>query len=231
MSGWIKLHRSITDHWIYRDPKKFCWWIDMLFEVNYSDSKTSIGNSIYEVKRGQSALSIRSWANRFKSGTKAVINFFDLLEKDGMIQKKVIGKGKQSTTIVTIVNYDKYQSIEETPKQHKGNVKGIQYKKEIKKEKSIDESVYRSFDHLSITKEECNKLATLGYTKIQIDEKINALQNRKDNNKYKTIYLTIWAWLKKDYPLVENPEQPKKKHVVPHWNESLPANLGDGTRP
>lgn len=103
-------------HWIYKDSKKFCWWIDMLFEVNYSDSKMLIGNSLYNVKRGQSTLSLRSWAIKFNTGTKAVSYFFDLLQKDGMIEKKTIGKGKQSTTLITIINYDKFQSIEETPK-------------------------------------------------------------------------------------------------------------------
>jgi hypothetical protein len=115
-------------------------------------------------------------------------------------------------------------TIKPKVKQTKKKLKGKE-----KKDIQIDPSIYRSFDHLSITKDECNSLAKLGYTKMQIDEKINALQNRKDNHKYKTIYLTIWGWLKKDYPLVENPEQPKKKFIVPHWNESLPANLGDGT--
>lgn len=101
-------------------------------------------------------------------------------------------------------------------------------RKEIEK-KDIGENVYRSFDHLSITRDECNKLALLGYTKQQIDTKIDALQNRKDNKKYKTIYLTILTWLRKDFPNAEAPKENNEKIIVPHYNSNLPVDLGDGT--
>ena len=30
MIGWIRLHRSIKEHWIYNDEKKLKWWIDVV---------------------------------------------------------------------------------------------------------------------------------------------------------------------------------------------------------
>lgn len=116
MVGWIKIHRKTTEHWIWRDPIKFQWWIRMLIEVNHSSQKIPIGNSLYTIERGQSGKSLRSWAIVFGVGTKAVINFFDLLESDKMISKTTIGKGKHSTTLITITNYSYYQSNEETLK-------------------------------------------------------------------------------------------------------------------
>lgn len=124
MSGWIKIHRPIKEHWIWQDPIKFRWWITMLLEVNYLEGKLILGNNIHVVKTGQSAKSIRSWASCFGCGTKSVINFFNLLENEKMISKEIIGKGKQSTTLINITNYSDYQCIEETQGKRKGNAKG-----------------------------------------------------------------------------------------------------------
>lgn len=116
MSGWIKLHRRTTEHWIWSDPIKFQWWIRMLMEVNHTSKEILIGNTLYMIERGQSGKSLRTWAVLFGVGTKAVINFFELLEKSEMIIKKTIGKGKHSTTLITITNYKDYQGNEETLK-------------------------------------------------------------------------------------------------------------------
>jgi hypothetical protein len=149
--GWIKLHREIQNHWIYDDPLKFQWWVTMLLQVNFTDKKTLIGGNLYEVKKGQSAYSLRSWATILKTSTKSLSKFLDLLESDGMIERKIIGKGKQSTTLININNYDKYQGDEETLSntlsntlsttqgKRKGNAKGIQLKNDKKEEESKEE--------------------------------------------------------------------------------------------
>ena len=114
MVGWIKVHRKLMDHWLWNDPKKLKWWLAILFEVNYSQGKMNLGNKLVNVERGTSTNSLRTWAVIFGCGTKAVTNFFNLLESDGMITKKTIGKGKHSTTLVKVTNYKDYQSTEET---------------------------------------------------------------------------------------------------------------------
>lgn len=114
MSGWIKIHRKLVAHWLRKDPVKFTWWVIMLLEVNHSANKISLGNSIFRIERGQSAKSLRSWAAIFETGTKAVTNFFDLLESDGMITRQTLGKGKHSTTLINITNYNEYQGCSET---------------------------------------------------------------------------------------------------------------------
>jgi DNA-binding transcriptional regulator YhcF (GntR family) len=114
MSGWIKVHRKLKDHWIWSDPVKFQWWLIMLLEVNHKSNKINLGFTIFEVKRGQSAKSLRTWADLFNSNTKTVSMFFSMLESDGMIIKETIGKGKQSTTLINISNYECYQGTEET---------------------------------------------------------------------------------------------------------------------
>lgn len=114
MKGWIKLHRKIKDHWLWGDPTRFQRWIIMLLEVNYTEGKMTLGNRLITVKRGGSANSLRTWSDLFGCGTKATTNFFELLESDGMITRKTLGKGKHSTTLINVTNYEEYQTGEET---------------------------------------------------------------------------------------------------------------------
>jgi len=60
-----------------------------------------------------------------------------------------------------------------------------------------DKDIYRRFAHLSMSLTEFNKLE-LEYTKQQIDGVIDAIENFKQNKKYKSLYLTSKNWLKKE---------------------------------
>jgi hypothetical protein len=127
--GWISLYRNIKNHWIFENDKWFKWWVLILFEVNHSESKITIGYNVHSLKKGQSAKSIRTWANLFNCGTKQATNFFNLLEKDEMITREILGKGKQSTTLINITNYSGYQDQEKRKRHSKGNEKETQEKR------------------------------------------------------------------------------------------------------
>ena len=59
-----------------------------------------------------------------------------------------------------------------------------------------DKDIYKSFAHLSMSLDEFKKLQQ-EYTKQQIDETLEAIENFKNNTKYKSLYLTCKNWLKK----------------------------------
>ncbi len=125
MEGWIKLHRQITEHWIWKDPVKFQWWIDMLLMANHADAKVNIGYELFECKRGQSILSLKSWGERWGVSKDTVRNFFVLLSKDNMI----ISENLQKSTRITICNYDTYQNdlhAEQTQSKRLTNAKQTQ---------------------------------------------------------------------------------------------------------
>jgi hypothetical protein len=123
MSGWIKIHRSITNHWLYSEKRvysKLEAWYDMLIAVNYSDSKTLIKGKLYEVKRGQSIMSLDSWAKRWSWDKSKVRRFLNTLQNDNMIELK----SDTITTQLTICNYESYQgerNADETPVKRKRN--------------------------------------------------------------------------------------------------------------
>jgi hypothetical protein len=103
--GWISIHRAIQDNWIWKDANKLKWWLDILLTVNTNTAKVNIGNEIYDCKRGESLLSIQSWANRWEVSKDTARNFLNLLEKDNMITRVNLGK----TTRLTVCKYDSYQ--------------------------------------------------------------------------------------------------------------------------
>jgi hypothetical protein len=136
--GWISISRELKSHWVYSKPEALRAWLTILFCANFKDGKMILGKKTYTVKRGQSSMSLRSWANELEMGVKAVVTIFDLLESDNMITRKTIGNGKHSTTLITITNYSNYQDLQETIEkrngieretlgQHEGNANGIQY--------------------------------------------------------------------------------------------------------
>lgn len=105
-TGWISLHRQVQSHWIWKDPQKFQWWVDILLTVNNSDIKVNIGFEIFDCKKGESLMSIQSWAARWGVSKDTARNFLKLLEKDKMITCVSIGK----STRLTVCNYVSYQN-------------------------------------------------------------------------------------------------------------------------
>ena len=105
MDGWIKLQRAIKEHWIWKDPVKLKWWIDILISVNHAPTKVNIGNQLFECGRGQSIQSLSNWASQWGVSKDKARNFLVLLEKDGMISHESIGK----STRITVCKYDTYQ--------------------------------------------------------------------------------------------------------------------------
>ncbi|CAC9431786.1 TPA: DnaD domain-containing protein [Staphylococcus aureus] len=121
MTGWISIDRSIQNHWLFKEKRtfsKFEAWIYLLMEANHSKAKVPIGNQIVTVERGQRLTSILTLSDLFNWSRFKVKTFLDLLESDGMLEVKTTSK----YTLITIVNYDFYQS-EQGRNQHQNDIK------------------------------------------------------------------------------------------------------------
>jgi hypothetical protein len=87
-TGYIKLHRSIMDNFLYNEKRvfsKYEAWQDILLNVNFQNGKAIIKGKLYEVKAGESLLSMDSWASRWMWNKSSVRRFLKLLEKSEMI--------------------------------------------------------------------------------------------------------------------------------------------------
>ncbi|AVR46771.1 hypothetical protein C7S20_16715 [Christiangramia fulva] len=199
--GWIKVHRQTINHWIWEDPVKAQMWITMLLEVNYTHGKMVLGNSLLRVERGSSTNSIRTWARLFNCGPKATVSFFDLLESDEMITRKTIGKGKHSTTLINITNYEEYQTDREslndtlttTIKNPKGKherhtIEEIKNTKELKKER-------RDVDFCAPSVNEVlHEMENLGLESIEAEKESQAYFNHYESNGWKVGKNKMVSW-------------------------------------
>lgn len=105
--GWIAIDRRIKDHWIWAEPERFQWWIDLLLSANFEDKNVVIGNNVIVCRRGECVQSLLSWAKHWKTSKDVVRSFFRKLESDGMIKHENLG----FTTRISIVNYEFYQNL------------------------------------------------------------------------------------------------------------------------
>ena len=135
MSGWIKVHRQLNDHWIWAKPEYLKWWLDILMQANIEPKKVLIKGQLIEVNRGEVVYSYETWANRWKINKSKVLRFLKMLEKDSMI----VLKSETVTTRITICKYDTYQgerNDSETQLKRNWNASETQVKptKELKNE-------------------------------------------------------------------------------------------------
>lgn len=142
--GFIKLHREITDSWLWKD-KPFSYgqaWIDLLLMSQWKDGKEIYNHKLMERKAGTVYVSKKWLADRWGWSVKKVTTFIGNLIGDQM----VVAESTTQGTTLTIVNWAKWQGLgltevqtkdiaEETPGKSAG--KAQENTKEGKERKSI----------------------------------------------------------------------------------------------
>lgn len=149
--GWIKLDRSVLDNWVWSDGEfsRGQAWIDLLLLASYDDEKVLTGSRLMTVPRGCVRTSVRDLAKRWGWSKKKVCGFLQVLEEDEMVSKK----GDAQGTLITLINYDKFQLCGDTKEDtrgtlggHSGDTGGKKKENKEKKQKKEEnkESITRS---------------------------------------------------------------------------------------
>ena len=110
MDGWISLYRQIKESWIWKDKEPFdkrSAWIDLLLTVNYKNKKIPFENGFIEIEKGQTLTSIKQLSEKWKWSRHKVSDFLDRLEQNTMI----VQVRDTRKTLISIVNYSKYQDV------------------------------------------------------------------------------------------------------------------------
>lgn len=105
--GYIKLHRQITDHWLWTGEPfdRAHAWIDLLLMANWKTSKRVIGGQVIEQQRGEVITSVGTLAKRWRWSENKVRRFLKALAAEGMAQ----ADGRAYGTRITIENYAFFQ--------------------------------------------------------------------------------------------------------------------------
>ena len=105
--GWIRLHRSIKDNFVW-DDKPFnrgAAWIDLILLANHEGRKIPVGAQVIQIERGQLFTSSVSLSAKWGWSRGKVERFLELLENEQMIERKRTPNGQ----VLTLVNYGVYQ--------------------------------------------------------------------------------------------------------------------------
>lgn len=127
--GWVKLNRSILDHWIWQDLEFYRAWTTLIMIANYEPKRRPFNGEIVTVESGQILGSVPYFAKATGLSIKRWRTLQKLLEKDGMIQIENTPKGAR----LTICNYSTYQVSGHaggTLGARNGHAKGITIKRE-----------------------------------------------------------------------------------------------------
>ena len=194
--GWIKLHRKIEDDWLWSDKpfSKGQAWIDLLLMVNHEDNSILFNGELIEVKQGQRITSIKQLCKRWGWSNTKVVNFLKLLEQDKKIILEITSRKK---SVVTIVNYSKYQSVNvrenvtETSEKRHRNVTETSQKHINKNDKNDKNDKNEEKEIFNILKAKINKEFSLSSVKKLIKrfglEDVRMLAEKIDES----------AWLKR----------------------------------
>ena len=82
-NGWIALHRSLLDHWLWKD-KPFSngqAWIDLILLANHKDVKEYVNGSLKTFKKGTVNRSIESISHRWGWNRKKTRKFLNAARK------------------------------------------------------------------------------------------------------------------------------------------------------
>lgn len=107
--GYILLHRKIWDNFLFNSDERYdrrIAWIFLLFCAFHTETQMMVHGATYTIQRGQFLTTVDFLAAKWKWDRKTVLKYLATLQREGMIKKTKTSNG----TIITIVNYDKYQN-------------------------------------------------------------------------------------------------------------------------
>lgn len=103
--GWIKLERSIVDHWIFQDAEYLRAWLLFIFMANHEGKTVLINKTPTEIPAGSFHSSLSKIAAMLNWDRKKVQRYIEVLKKAQMLTTNRDGNG----TTFSLVNYGKYQ--------------------------------------------------------------------------------------------------------------------------
>jgi hypothetical protein len=110
--GNLTLTRRLRKHAIWhREPPSYGQaWVDLLLLTNDKDRDITLNGETFELKRGQLAWSQRGLEREWERSREWIQRFIRFCQDESMIKVETSAR----RTIITVLNYDTYQTSEQT---------------------------------------------------------------------------------------------------------------------
>ena len=117
MEGWIAIYRKLAtnDLWLKQKFTKGQAWVDLIILANHKNGIIEKRGQEIKIERGQVGWSELALSIRWKWSRNKTTRFLNWLENE----KQIIQHRTRVTTLITVVNYDKYQYPVKYMKQQK----------------------------------------------------------------------------------------------------------------
>lgn len=108
--GWVRLYRQIAENklWLSERFTDGQAWVDLLLLANHAPGTIKVRGVRLDVERGQVGWSEVRLAERWKWSRGKVRRFLHYLEEQNMVE--VVQQKNCVSTLITVVNYERYQS-------------------------------------------------------------------------------------------------------------------------
>ena len=117
MSGWVKLHRTITDSFVFQNPDRLKFWIWCLCKASHKERIQNVGLQEVPLKKGQFVFGRKKAANELNMDESKIYRLLKTFEK----REKIEVKSNNKFSVVTVVNWSVYQDDEQQCEQQSNN--------------------------------------------------------------------------------------------------------------
>ena len=236
--GWIKIHRTIIDKGWFQDSNAVHLWFYLLLKASHSKSEYLWNGQIIDLQPGQFVTGRKKIANETGIQESKIERLLKLFESEQQIEQRKTNTSR----LISIINYKKFQSNEQPFEQRVNNKRTtneqrVNTNKELKELKELKNDNYKdSLNPLLIfifencpniqkmsqpmTETEANKLMD-AFQFQEITEILVSMDNyKKLNTSYQSPFKTCLNWLKRaknDKPINNKPTKIDWTDAIRKW--------------
>lgn len=118
MEGWIKLHRQLLDNPIVcKDGDYLAVWIYLLLSATHKELPAIFKGKKIILQKGQLITGRKSISKKLKISESKIYRIINEFKNEQQIEQLT----SNQNTLITILNWDKYQQIEQQNRQRMNN--------------------------------------------------------------------------------------------------------------
>lgn len=106
MSRWMPVYEDDMTHWLWDQPQRYQWWLEIRFRAATRPGVRYVGGTNIRVKvnRGEWPVTLAYLSNHWHSDDGAVKSFLEALEGDGLIECK----REKLVTFIRVMGFERY---------------------------------------------------------------------------------------------------------------------------